>query len=150
MQVEDFNNMEPLLQKLSESRLHSRETFKDLPKQGVYVFYDGEKPVYVGRSSRQTIGKRLQQHTNPSSRENQAVFAFRLLQERVGERTGHGSPLTRPQFAEKYDEEFTQAKKKVASMKVRAIAITDPATRAVFEIYAAVALNTPYNSFSES
>ena len=150
MQLEDFANMGLLLQNLNESRLHSRETFKDLPQQGVYVFYDGEKPVYVGRSSRQTISKRLQQHTNPSSSENQAVFAFRLLQDRVGERTGHGAPLTRPQFAEKYDKEFKHAKKKVASMKVRAIEITDPATRAVFEIYAAVALNTPYNSFSES
>ena len=150
MQLEEFDNMGPLLQRLNESRLHSRETFKDLPQQGGYVFYDGEKPVYIGRSSRQTISKRLQQHTNPGSRENQAVFAFRLLQERVGERTGHGAPLTRPQFAKKYDEEFTQAKKKVTSMKVRAIEITDPATRAVFEIYAAVALNTPHNSFSES
>ena len=150
MHLEDFNNMAPLLKRLKDSRLHSRDTFKDLPQQGVYVFYAGVKPVYVGRSSRQTIKKRLQQHTNPSSRENQAVFAFRLLQESVGEKTGHGALLTRPQFAKKYDEEFTQAKSKVASMKVRAIEISDPATRAVFEIYAAVALNTPYNSFSET
>ena len=64
MQLEDFANMGLLLQNLNESRLHSRETFKDLPQQGVYVFYDGEKPVYVGHSSRQTISKRLQQHTN--------------------------------------------------------------------------------------
>jgi len=150
LHLEDFNNMGPLLKRLEASRLHSRDTFKDLPQQGVYVFYDGEKPVYVGRSSRQTIKKRLQQHTAPSSRENQAVFAFRLLQESVGEKTGHGTPLTRPQFAKKYDKEFNQAKGKVAGMKVRAIEISDPATRAVFEIYAAVALNTPYNSFSES
>ena len=52
MQLEDFANMGLLLQNLNESRLHSRETFKDLPQQGVYVFYDSEKPVYVGRSSR--------------------------------------------------------------------------------------------------
>ena len=150
MHLEDFNNMWPLLKRLKDSRLHSRDTFKDLPNQGVYVFYDGETPVYVGRSSRQTIKKRLQQHTNPRSSENQAVFAFRLLQESIGEKTGHGAPLTRPQFAKKYEEEFNQAKNKVCSMKVRAMEISDPATRAVFEIYAAVAFNTPYNSFSES
>ena len=48
MQLEDFNNMGPLFQKLNDSRLHSRETFKNFPQQGVYVFYDGEKPVYDG------------------------------------------------------------------------------------------------------
>ena len=48
MQLEDFNNMGPLFQKLNDSRLHSRGTFKNFPQQGVYVFYDGEKPVYDG------------------------------------------------------------------------------------------------------
>lgn len=48
MQLEDFANMGLLLQNLNESRLHSREIFKDLPQQGVYVFYDGENPFTLG------------------------------------------------------------------------------------------------------
>ena len=78
MHLEDFSNMGPFLKRLEDSRLHSWDTFKDLPQQGVHVFYDGEEPVYVGRSPLQTIKKRLQQHTNVSSSENQAVFAFRV------------------------------------------------------------------------
>ena len=150
MELRDFDKMGAILEQFNQCPLHTRDKFENLPLQGVYVFYDGEKPVYVGRSSRQSIRKRLQQHTRPRSTHNQAVFAFRLLQERVGEKTGHGTPLTREQFADKYSDEFKRAKEIVSGMKVRAVEITDPAIRAVFEIYAAVALETPYNSFSES
>ena len=88
----DFNNMGPLLKRLEASRLHSRDTFKDLPQQGVYVFYDGEKPVYVGRSSRQTIKKRLQQPPPPVQGKTRPYSPFGCYRRVLGRKRGTGRP----------------------------------------------------------
>ena len=55
MHREDFNNMGPLLKRLKDSRLHSRDTFKDLPQQGVNVFYDDVSHNYPVSGIRQLI-----------------------------------------------------------------------------------------------
>ncbi|GAH72024.1 unnamed protein product [marine sediment metagenome] len=47
-----------------------------------------------------------------------------------------------------FDEAFPEAKNRVAQMKIRVIQIDDQVTQALFEIYAALALNVPYNDFS--
>lgn len=42
---------------------------------------------------------------------------------------------------------FLAAKKRVALMEIRYVAITDEVEQALFEIYAALALKTRYNHF---
>jgi hypothetical protein len=42
---------------------------------------------------------------------------------------------------------FTAAKARVAAMPVRLIEIAGPIERTLFEVYAALALATPHNSF---
>ena len=72
--------MEPLLKKLLESPLLTKDEIGNNPKQGVYVFYDEEeKPIYVGRSN--NIRQRIRQHGADSSMNESATFAFELLQE---------------------------------------------------------------------
>jgi hypothetical protein len=50
-----------------------------MPVSGIYLFSDGDKPLYVGRSNR--LRKRYFLHTRKGSRHNQASFAVRLVAE---------------------------------------------------------------------
>ena len=144
-------SMEPLLDQLQSSPPYRAPNYQGLPEKGVYVFCELGVPMYVGRvgpTSKQKMRRRIRQHTIPSARHNQAVFAFRLLQERLGIATGHGSKLKRGQLAEKYAQEFKEMKERVRNMEVRAVEIADSVTQTVFEVYAALALKTTrYNNF---
>lgn len=55
-------------------------TFSELPKQlpdaGIYLFTEGDRHLYVGRTNR--LRKRLQQHCRPGSPHSSSPFAFRL------------------------------------------------------------------------
>ena len=97
---------------------------------------------------KQTVLQRIRQHTIPSSRHNQATFAFRLLQEDLGLPVGHESDMTRPEFAEKYETKFLEQKQRVRNMEVRVVEVTNSVVQAVFEIYAALTLGTTRYSIS--
>lgn len=152
MKFEDIVvRMEPLLEELQNSSPYIAPTYRGLPEKGIYVFYENRVPMYVGRvgsTSKQTMRNRIRQHTIPSAEHNQAVFAFRLLQERLDVTTGHGAELTRAELAEKYEVEFKEMKERVRNMEVRAVEIQDSVTQTVFEIYASLSLETTrYNNF---
>ena len=145
------DQLKPLLHKLQRGPAYHGLTLRKLPKEGVYVFYENGKPMYVGRvgsKSKQTVRQRIRQHTIPSSGHNQATFAFRLLQEGLGLSAGHESDMTRPELAEKYEAKFSEQKRRVRNMEVRAVEVTDSMVQAVFEVYAALTLGTTrYNHF---
>ena len=152
MRFEDIvARMEPLLEQLQNSLPYNAPTYKGLPEKGIYVFFERGAPMYIGRvgsTSKQTMRNRIRQHTIPSAEHNQAVFAFRLLQEKLGVATGHGAELSRAELAKKYKSEFKEMKERVRNMEVRAVEIKDSVTQAVFEIYASLALKTTrYNNF---
>jgi hypothetical protein len=116
--------------------------------QGVYLFSEGGRPFYVGRTGR--MRDRLQEHGRPSSSHAAAPFAFRLAREATGRMQpsyakvgGRVDLCADPVFA----EAFRQAKERVRAMDVRWIAEADPVRQALLEIYAATVLGTPYNSF---
>ena len=84
-----INQMEPLLRKLRCSDPRTVENLKGVPQRGVYVFYEGDKPFYTGRSRR--IRQRIYEHGGTSSRHESATFAFKLFREAIGEPEGHSS-----------------------------------------------------------
>lgn len=53
-----------------------------LPQRGIYLFSEGCKYLYVGRSD--DISRRIQLHCRQGSTHNQATFAFRLAKELCG------------------------------------------------------------------
>ncbi|SED40713.1 hypothetical protein SAMN05444161_3139 [Rhizobiales bacterium GAS191] len=55
---------------------------KDMPKQGIYLFTENGRDLYVGRSN--AIPDRYSAHRRLSSGENTAAFAFILACETVG------------------------------------------------------------------
>ncbi|RIX98715.1 hypothetical protein D3218_16140 [Aureimonas flava] len=80
-----------------------------------------------------------------------AGFAYRLARIATGHvtptyRSGRGSRKwlqTDPEFM----AAFATAKSKVAAMSVQYVVMEDDITQALLEIYCAVALQTPHNSF---
>jgi len=119
-----------------------------LPAEGVYLFSERERPLYAGRSNR--IRQRLQEHCRPSSTHNIAPFAFLLAREATGKTRASYTPSGSRRELEAdpvFREAFAQAKKRVAGMQVRYVEEPDSMRQALLEMYVAVALNTPYNSF---
>ena len=136
--------LKDILKDLRDSDPYREENLRDLRiHSGAYVFYQGKKPMYVGivgRHSRRGIRQRIREHIG--GRPSQAPLASRMTIEDL--RLGS---MTLAQLARDYKPEFREQQERVRNMEVRAIEIQDCTTLAVFEIYAAVNLQTPYNDF---
>lgn len=135
-------------------QLVSSEPFRhgDLPAlpaaQGVYLFSEGERHIYVGIT--RNIRYRYGQHQRPSSPENSAPFAFAIAR---SEPERDGFPLADrsrknlnrdPQFDQRY---FRPAKDRVRAMDFRYWLVppddsdADPKI-AVFEVFVSMVLGT--------
>ena len=116
-----------------------------VPQKGVYVFFEGNNPIYVGRSNR--LKNRLKEHSQRSSDRYSATLAFRIAKQNT-------STLQKKQTNEQlmknrdFVEEFEAAKDRIARTKIRFIGIEDQIEQAMFEIYVHLALGTELNDFS--
>jgi excinuclease UvrABC nuclease subunit len=119
-----------------------------VPQKGVYVLFEDNKPIYVGRSNR--MKNRLKEHSQRSSDHYSATLAFRIAKQNTATLQNKGRKQTNEQLMNNRDfvKEFEAAKDKIAKTKIRFIKIDDQAEQALFEIYAALTLNTKYNDFS--
>jgi predicted GIY-YIG superfamily endonuclease len=124
------------------------EVSKTAPKAGIYVLFDGDLPLYVGRSNR--LQKRLSNHCRAKATHRMAAFAFRLAREQTGyikatyTKAGSRKDLMNdPRFVRAFDD----AKARIQSMRVRYVEESRPTHQALLEIYVAVALQTKYNDF---
>ncbi len=108
---------------------------------GIYVFYEDGKPIYVGRTNKNRMRKRLQEHMASYSNQNSSTFAFQLYKDMVGDKT-----LSK---VETKDHVFLEAKLRVSKMEIRVIEIEDPIIQTILEPYMAYKLGTldGYNSF---
>ncbi len=118
-----------------------------IPKRGVYLFSEGIRTLYVGRSNR--LRARIRNHGNPCATHRQAAFAIRLAREqtkkfRTFTRKGSISELM---LDSAFVAAFTIAKERISAMDVRFVEESDPVRQCLLEIYVAVTLNTPYNDF---
>ena len=143
---EIIDQMESLLTTLRCCAPLTWNNLRSLPQQGVYVFYENDKPIYTGRSRR--MPQRIREHGGASSRHESATFAFKLFREAIGEPEGHSSKYTRKELQDQHPEEYANQRQRVRSMRIRAVEITDPLVQTVFEIYAVIELGTThYNKF---
>ena len=136
-----------LLKSLKGSRLISRSDLTGIPEMGVYVFLEKGKPMYVGRTD--DMKGRIQRHSRPSSGHGSATFAFLIAKKAAG---GKGIDLDVSREVLEKDPAFVplfnKAKERVRTMPVKVIRIDDAILQTLFEVYAAVALETTeYNSF---
>jgi hypothetical protein len=143
--------LDPLFQRLIQMRPITIASLpEDAPSRCIYLFSEAGKHLYVGRTHRQSLRKRLSQHSNPSAQQNQAVFAFKLAREMTGR--------LRPSYTNKdsrkmleadtdFNAAFLQAKGRVRKMELRYVEEADPLKQTLLEIYVGVVLKTPYNDF---
>lgn len=139
--------MPALFRKLVRSPMLGRNDCRKLPTKGVYVFFEGSKAIYVGRSK--NLPSRILSHGRPSCGHNSASFAFLLAKEKAMSKgmdiKRHRNSLqSDPKFKSIYDEQ----KARISRMKIKAVDIEDSETEAVFEIYASKRLRTRYNTFN--
>ena len=123
---------------------------RDMPKSGVYLFSEAGQHLYVGRS--RNMRRRYGLHTRPSAQHNQASFAFLLAKEALGitETSYKPDDMSRLGLSknQEFIRSFTEAKWRIRAMEFRFVEEADPTRQALLEIYSAVALSTPYNTFN--
>ncbi len=118
-----------------------------MPQKGVYVFFEDDEPIYVGRSNR--LKKRLKEHSQRSSDHYSATLAFRIAKQNTSTLQRKEKKQTNEQLMKNRDffEEFEAAKDRIARTKIRFIEIEGQIEQAIFEIYASLALGTKFNDF---
>ena len=162
------DKMQPWLQELLEKEpIAIREIGKGpekVPEQGVYVFFERDKAIYVGRSNH--LKKRLKQHSQESSKRS-ATLAIKMAKREMSKRgmstlqNEEGKTLTVNQLFrnEAFKKEFEAAKDRIARMEIRWVEIKDQQIeqamseikdqieQAMFEIYVHLELGTEFNDF---
>jgi hypothetical protein len=140
------NEMPQLLERLKRQLPRSRKELSGIPNQGVYVFYEKNNVMYVGRSNH--LKTRIQQHGRASSRHNVAPFAYKLGVETIKSRGVDISSYTRKDVEKKFSKDFADARECISRMQVRVVKIEGQEKQALFEIYAALTLHSRYNDFN--
>lgn len=139
-------SLHPAFERLVSCVPHSGPTRLPMcvPTCAVYLFSEGDKHLYVGRTDR--LRARHKEHW--SGRANDAPFAFKLARHSTGLLKVRGGP-TRKELEQDpvFQVEFMAAKARVAAMDFRWVEETDPNRQCLLEIYATVALDAAYNDF---
>jgi len=136
-----------LQQLLSMEPVKSSALPRRMPRTGIYLFSEGDKHLYVGRTRR--LKQRIKEHSNILG----APFAFRLAREETGyvtptyrKKGSRDDLFSKPEFARALEN----AQERIRNMDVRYVEETDPIKQTLLEVYVAVVLETPHNKFATS
>lgn len=135
--------MELMMDRLRNSDELSWGNCRGAPKQGVYVLYEGGKPVYVGPSNR--LRDRIREHGADSSDRHSATFAVKLLRKKLNQPKGKAADLVKDNA-----EEYRKQRMRVRNMTFRAVEIKGQLEQTLFEVYAILEFRTHdlgYNDF---
>ena len=115
--------------------------------KGIYVFYERGCAMYVGRSDR--LKRRLREHGPTGKLSASATFVITIAKKCFEKKYPDRKNMTRKALLK--DKEFKllfrKAVNRVRKMGVRVVEVNDPIEQTIFEVYAHVALETPYNDF---
>ena len=120
-----------------------REKLTGCPDAGVYVFFKGRSPIYVGRSNR--MHDRILEHGRSSGTHYSASLAFKLA--RANKRRWKGKKRKELTADPEFVGEFGKQKTRVASFKVKWVEIREQPLQAVFEVYASLKLDVKLNDW---
>ncbi len=147
--VHVVESLQPSFEKLlAQSPMRPVKLPPGLPGAGVYLFTEGGRHLYVGRSN--NLRRRMQRHGSVGATYKQAAFAFRLAREQTGKlKATYKTEGSRAHLMEdpEFALAFSNAKRRICEMDLRFVEESDPLRQAVLEMYVAVALGTPYNDF---
>jgi hypothetical protein len=120
----------------------------DTPVGGVYLFSEGLRHLYAGRTKRR-IAVRIRNHFSTAP---DCPFAWLLAREATRKAATYmreGSRkalLADPTFKAEYE----RAKNRIRGMNVRYVHEPDPVRQALLEIYVAIATDANHNDFDTS
>lgn len=125
-------------------------TRNELPNYaGIYVFYQNDKPIYVGRAN--NIRKRIQSHTRKSSGSESASFAFNLAKKDYAKMREITEKRKELMEIEEFIEIFRTHKLNLTDVEFRCISIENDILQTMFEPYLAFKLGTyPVNNTFEN
>lgn len=125
----------------SASRAALKIIGHDSDFSGCYVFLDGIKPIYVGIS--RTVVRRLIQHLNTNTHFS-ASLAYRMAREDYPHEMKRDQAMKDDQFK----KVFLQVQERLRDMSFAFIPIENNLELYLFEVYAAMALDTDtWNTF---
>ena len=117
-----------------------------MPKAGVYLFSEGSRHLYAGRTN--DLRTRLQGHVHNSH--NTATLAFLMARIRTGSLKASYKPRgSRADLLRnsKFRTAFDNARERIRQMDIRYVEEEDPTRQALLEIYVALAAGAEHNSF---
>ena len=115
-------------------------------KPGVYVIIEQDRAIYVGRT--RDLRRRLNDHL--SSSVSKAALAVRMARCDTGLSANYRRERSARHLFdtdEDFRAAFNSATERIGTMHVRYVVEENDVRQALMEIYAAVQLETPYNSF---
>lgn len=116
---------------------------------GVYSFSEADRPLYVGRT--RNLRNRLSAHRSSSVRRaTLAVKMARLNSHLPANYRRNRSAVYLLEHNSRFRAEFDKARERISALQVRYVREDDDVRQALLEIYAAIRLDTPYNSFRTS
>lgn len=122
---------------------------KEIRGAGVYMFSEGGRHLYVGRT--RNVRSRYRQHTRVGTGHNNAPFAFKLAREATGilKSTYKSDETSRANLMLNQDflTAFNIALERMRRMEFRFIEEADPTRQCLLEIYVSVVCGSPYNDF---
>jgi len=142
-----IREMSKLLSQLKASQYFMKKDANKLPKQGIYVFYNVDKPIYVGRSN--NIPSRIRGHSTQSASHNTASFGYRLAWERAARRINiEGKTRNQLMKTRIFRKIYNDQLREIAKMRIKAVKIEGQIEQTIFEVYASMELKTKYNYFN--
>ncbi len=127
------DKMKKRFRELDNTEAISQDDVDGKLKRGIYVIYHKKQVMYVGRSNRESIKKRILRHSSPGK---PIGFARKLAEKLMSESSK--SKITN-------ENAVDYAKNMIRRMKVKVVPIKDRNEQAIFEMWAAVQLNSKYN-----
>jgi hypothetical protein len=140
------DSLHPLFERLTVAEPHtgSQPLPLGVPNCGVYLFSEGDRHLYVGRTDRLRARHREHWAGNP----NDAPFAFKLARYATNN-LGKGGGLTRKKLCQNAEflAAFRSAQERIARMQFRWVEEREANRQCLLEIYATVVLDAEYNDF---
>ena len=155
--LDQLQGCRPFRMETRSERTRLRPELKRLIKsdKGIYVFYEDEKPLYVGRTDQ--MAERLLNHgrTPSANAPSSATFALILAKDEFKKANSIAHSLFGKQLAQDLNEDssekiklWREATERVKRMSARVVEVQHPHVQAVLEVYVHEKLETPFNSFA--
>ncbi|MBG1231250.1 GIY-YIG nuclease family protein [Aestuariivirga litoralis] len=119
----------------------------ELPNSpGVYVFFQGDRPIYVGRA--RDLRKRIRQHVNGTA--SGSTFAFLLARNTTGRKVTYTTVGSRTDLLRndlEFKKAFDESIQKILQMTIKFHVIEDDNLQYFFEFLCSLELETEHNKF---